>query len=116
MVPYDPRWVVSFAKEASRLTPVLQPWLVRPIEHVGSTSVPGLIAKPIIDMVAVVADIEAVENAIEPLAQIGWVSAPEPTDVLSREMSFCTPSVELRSHHLHVVGEFARLAGVDRVP
>lgn len=103
MVPYDPRWPDLFAHEASRLTTVLRPWLVAPIEHVGSTAVPGLVAKPIVDMAAVVADIEATEEAIAPLARIRWIFAPEPTDGLSREMSFCTPSVEHRSHHLHVV-------------
>ena len=34
---------------------------------------------------------------------IGWVAAPEPEDALERRLSFCTPSVELRTHHLHIV-------------
>jgi len=78
---------------------------VRPIEHVGSTSIPGLVAKPIIDMVAVVADIEPIQGAVPTLGTIGWVAAPEPRDAISCEMSFCTPSVQRRTHHLHVVEE-----------
>jgi GrpB-like predicted nucleotidyltransferase (UPF0157 family) len=52
MVTYDPRWPGSYDEEQQRLTPVLEPWLSRPIEHVGSTSVRGLVAKPIIDKAA----------------------------------------------------------------
>jgi len=105
MVAYDPRWPGSYSEEQQRLTPVLAPWLTRPIEHVGSTSVPGLVAKPIIDMVAVVADIESFDGAVPALGAVGWVSAPEPLDAVNREMSFCTPSVQRRTHHLHVVEE-----------
>ena len=77
--------------------------MVRPIEHIGSTAVPGLVAKPIIDMVAVVRDIEGVAASRAPLYEIGWVSAPEPLDAVERKLSFCFPSVALRTHHLHVV-------------
>ena len=60
MCPYDPDWASSFERERVRLAPVLQPYLVLPLEHIGSTSVPGLVAKPIIDMLAVVGDISPV--------------------------------------------------------
>lgn len=103
MHPYDPRWPRSFQREASGLAVVLRPWLVEPLEHIGSTAVPGLVAKAIIDIVAVVADIDAAQAAAEPLASVGWIAAPEPTDVALRKLSFCTPSVERRTHHLHVV-------------
>ena len=105
MVPYDSAWVVSFEFERARLASVLDPWLVRPVEHIGSTAVPGLVAKPIIDMVAVVDNIEAAAAAEVPLRAIGWVLAPEPTDYRERKLSFCRPSAELRTLHLHVVEE-----------
>ena len=54
MVPHDPGWSGSFAAEARRLTEALGPWLAHPVEHIGSTAVPGLVAKPIIDVLAVV--------------------------------------------------------------
>jgi GrpB-like predicted nucleotidyltransferase (UPF0157 family) len=103
MCPYDPDWAVSFEYERARLTAVLDTWLTRPLEHIGSTSVPGLVAKPIIDMLAVVEDIEAAAAAEVLLREIGWVPAPEPGDDAERKLSFCLSSVELRTHHLHVV-------------
>jgi GrpB-like predicted nucleotidyltransferase (UPF0157 family) len=105
MYPYDPDWASSFERERVRLTPILQPYLVQPLEHIGSTSVPGLVAKPIIDMVAVVEDISPVGAEEGSLRRIGWLFAPEPTDETERRLSLCTPSRELRTHHLHVVEE-----------
>ncbi len=105
MYQYDPDWASSFEREQLRLTPLLQPYLVRPLEHIGSTSVPGLVAKPIIDMLAVVEDISPVIVEEDSLRQIGWLLAPEPADNVERRLSFCTPSRELRTHHLHVVEE-----------
>jgi GrpB-like predicted nucleotidyltransferase (UPF0157 family) len=103
MSPYDPGWPVSFEREERRLSVALRPWLVAPLEHIGSTAVPGLVAKPIIDIVAVVTDIGAAAAAVQPLAGLGWLAAPEPTDLALRKLSFCTPSVARRTHHLHVV-------------
>ena len=53
LAPYDPDWPRSFSREADRLRSVLGNEALR-IEHVGSTSVPGLMAKPIIDILLVV--------------------------------------------------------------
>ena len=92
MYQYDPDWASSFERERLRLTPLLQPYLVRPLEHIGSTSVPGLVAKPIIDMLAVVEDISPVIVEEDSLRQIGWLLAPEPADNVERRLSFCTPS------------------------
>ncbi len=86
---------------------MLDTWLIQPLEHIGSTAVPGLVAKPIIDMLAVVEDIEAAAAAEVSLRKIGWVPAPEPGDDAARKLSFCMPSVELRTHHLHVVERVA---------
>ncbi|MGH8227818.1 MAG: GrpB family protein, partial [Steroidobacteraceae bacterium] len=47
--PYDPDWSARFEAERAALAEVLQPWLAGPIEHVGSTAVSGLAAKPILD-------------------------------------------------------------------
>ena len=103
MCPYDPGWASSFERERLRLSPILQPYLLQPIEHMGSTAVAGLVAKPIIDMLAVVEDISPVIVEEESLRQIGWLLAPEPGDDIERRLSFCTPSRKLRTHHLHIV-------------
>jgi GrpB-like predicted nucleotidyltransferase (UPF0157 family) len=105
MWPYDPEWAVSFEYERERVTAVLKMCLAQPLEHIGSTAVPGLIAKPIVDIVAVVRNIEPVAAAEDLLREIGWLKAPEPGDDPARKLSFCTPSVELRTHHMHVVEE-----------
>jgi GrpB-like predicted nucleotidyltransferase (UPF0157 family) len=55
IVDYDPRWPELFEREAERIRAALGSRALR-LEHCGSTSVPGLAAKPIIDMVLVVAD------------------------------------------------------------
>lgn len=62
-------------------------------------------AKAIIDMMAVVRDIDDVDQAVGPLHALGWVHAPEPGDEERRVRSFCTPDVARRSHHLHVIEE-----------
>jgi GrpB-like predicted nucleotidyltransferase (UPF0157 family) len=92
MYPYDPDWAIDFEPERIRLAPILQPFLVQPLEHMGSTSIPGLVAKPIIDMLAVVEDIALVVAMEGPLREIGWVLALEPADEVERRLSFCTPS------------------------
>ena len=51
---YDPIWPARFALERQRLAEVLEPWMAGPIEHVGSTAIPGLRAKPIIDIMVAV--------------------------------------------------------------
>ena len=57
---YDSRWPGRAAQYANELRPVLAPWLLGTIEHVGSTAVPGLVAKPVIDLMAQVTDTDAV--------------------------------------------------------
>ena len=51
---------------------VLAPWLVGGIHHIGSTAVPGLAAKPVIDMLAGVRDLEEARGAFEPLRELGY--------------------------------------------
>jgi GrpB-like predicted nucleotidyltransferase (UPF0157 family) len=72
IVDYDPQWPELFAREADRIRSVLGSLALR-IEHAGSTSVPGLAAKPIIDLLLVVAD-SAQEDAYAPaLEAAGYV-------------------------------------------
>src|SRR3954451_4148512 len=72
LVEYDPAWPRHFAREAARIEQALGDGALR-IEHVGSTSVPGLIAKPIVDILLVVAD-SADEAAYVPaLEAAGYV-------------------------------------------
>lgn len=72
VVDYLAEWPVYFAEEAARLTELLGP-LARRIEHVGSTSVPGLAAKPTVDMQVCVARIEPRAAYAALLARLGYL-------------------------------------------
>jgi GrpB-like predicted nucleotidyltransferase (UPF0157 family) len=101
IVPYHEGWPAAFERERVRVeTTLRRRWLVGPVEHVGSTSVPGLPAKPIIDMLARVADHGV--DVVTAMAAIGWTHAPEPGDAADRKWSFCFPDVAWRTHHLHI--------------
>jgi GrpB-like predicted nucleotidyltransferase (UPF0157 family) len=76
LVPYDPEWPRQFEAERALLERVLGPWLEGGIHHVGSTAIPGIAAKPVIDMVAGVRDLEEARAAFEPLAELSYVYAP----------------------------------------
>lgn len=69
VVPYDPTWPRLFEEERSHLWSCLPADLVRRIEHFGSTAVPGLSAKPIIDILVEVADLEETRRRIAPLLE-----------------------------------------------
>jgi GrpB-like predicted nucleotidyltransferase (UPF0157 family) len=71
LAEYDPDWPKLFAKEAARIARVLGETAVR-VEHVGSTSVPGLAAKPIIDIVMAVTDSSDEESYVAPLVAHGY--------------------------------------------
>ena len=76
VVPYDPAWPELFAAERGVLEEALEPWLHGGIHHIGSTAVPGLAAKPIIDMIAGVRDLEEARVAFEPMAQLSYEYFP----------------------------------------
>lgn len=72
VVPYDPEWPRWFERERAVLEKALRQWLAAGVEHVGSTAVPGLAAKPIVDMLAGVRDLEEARAAFEPLERLGY--------------------------------------------
>ena len=69
VVPYDPKWPTLFREERDHLRSCLPRDLVKRIEHFGSTAVPGLAAKPIIDMLVEVASLEETRRRIAPLLE-----------------------------------------------
>ncbi|HEU5491722.1 MAG TPA: GrpB family protein [Gaiellaceae bacterium] len=72
LAEYDPNWPRLYEREAERIGRALGPKMLR-IEHVGSTSVPGLAAKPLIDIVLVVADTTDEDAYVPPLEAAGYV-------------------------------------------
>ena len=100
LAPYDPTWPGRFEDERARLARALSPWLAGPIEHIGSTAVPALTAKPVIDIMAGVRDLPSSLEARDALALLDYVYFPYRPDVMHW---FCKPSPALRTHHLHLV-------------
>ena len=97
---YDPAWPAGFRREADVLTAALGPWVTGGVHHVGSTAVPGLAAKPIIDIMVGVADLESSRPCIDVVAGLGYCYAPHRADVMHW---FCKPSPTRRTHHLQLV-------------
>ena len=106
VVEYDARWPSLFERERTLLEPVLRPWLAGPIEHVGSTAVPGLAAKPTIDIMAAVESLEASRTALPVLSRLDYVYFPHRPSLMHW---FCKPSPISRTHHLHLVPFRSRL-------
>lgn len=100
LVAYDPTWPALFDEERAQLEPLLMPWLAGPIEHIGSTAVPGLTAKPVIDIMAAVGDLASSLPARDAVARLGYIYFPYRPDVMHW---FCKPSPAQRTHHLHLV-------------
>ena len=73
---YDEEWPRRFEVERALLERVLAPWLEGGIHHVGSTAIPGVAAKPIIDMIAGVRDFEEARAAYASLGELSYVHAP----------------------------------------
>jgi GrpB-like predicted nucleotidyltransferase (UPF0157 family) len=72
LVAYDPAWPANFVREAARIRDALGDRAMR-IEHVGSTSVPGLDAKPVVDILLVVADSSDEASYVPALEAAGYV-------------------------------------------
>ena len=102
VVDYDPRWPVWFAEIRARLTPYLE-GIPHTVEHVGSTAVPGLAAKPIIDVDVVVPSSELVPAGVAALVAAGYQHEGD-LGITGRE-AFGLPADATRYHHLYVVVE-----------
>ena len=100
VLPYDPRWPERFAAEREALSAALGPEVASDIHHVGSTAVPGLAAKPTVDILVGVPDLEGARRYFEALQQLEYQYAP----YLPEQMHwFCKPSPRQRLFHLHLV-------------
>jgi GrpB-like predicted nucleotidyltransferase (UPF0157 family) len=99
VVEYDPSWVDAFDQVREYVWPAVQQVAIA-VEHVGSTAVPGLAAKPVLDVDVVVADVTAVSAAVAALARIGYVHQGD-LGIQGRE-AFTSPA-GLPENHLYVV-------------
>jgi GrpB-like predicted nucleotidyltransferase (UPF0157 family) len=106
IVPYDETWPTRFEQERAILDRAIKRWVVGGIEHVGSTAVPGLAAKPVIDIMVGVDSLEASRAAIPVLSELEYCYFPYRPDVMHW---FCKPSPSFRTHHLHLIPFRSRL-------
>lgn len=100
VVEYNPAWPTLFEAERSLLETALVPWLAGPVEHIGSTAVPGLPAKPIIDIMAPVHSLTGSTAAIAAASALNYLYYPYKPEQMHW---FCKPSPAQRTHHLHLV-------------
>jgi len=107
--PYDPAWPESFREEKEHLLSCLPGDLIRRVEHFGSTAVPGLAAKPIVDMLVEVTDLSATRVRIAPVLEaLGYEYLWRPTRgddgppfyawFIKRDRR-----TGARTHHIHMV-------------
>ena len=105
LAPHDPRWPTAAEQEGRRLTRACGP-LVIGVEHIGSTSVPGLIAKPLLDLMPLVKRYEDGFACVGPMRALGYWYAGE----------FGIPGRHLfvkgspRTHHAHMLVEGSKAA------
>jgi len=100
IVEYEPFWPAFFILESQRLAPLL-PGVE--IHHIGSTAVHGLAAKPVIDMIALVDELQASIAAV--MEGAGYHLPARFNANLIHRRFLCYPSASYRTHHLHLVDE-----------
>ena len=100
ILPYDPCWALEFEAERGRIAHALGE-LAQRIDHHGSTSVPGLDAKPIIDIQVSVIHLAPIQAYAMPLTTLGYVHDPHPDDAFCP--FFYRPRLWPHTHHVHVV-------------
>jgi GrpB-like predicted nucleotidyltransferase (UPF0157 family) len=106
IAPYDPAWPSTFLELHATLADALGDIAVD-IVHVGSTAVPGLAAKPIIDLVAVIESDDRLPTAIERLARIGYTFESD-LGVAGRYAFRPPPPHDIHHHHLYVCAKSNR--------
>lgn len=103
VVKYDPAWDQAGPAEGQRLQQLLAPWLAGNVEHVGSTAVPGLAAKAIIDLQAPVTDLAVADAVASTLAPQGWHYVPPELDQRNYRRFYVKVVDDHRVAHLHLM-------------
>lgn len=106
VVPHDPLWAAEFEKAAADVVAALGP-AVLSVHHIGSTSVPGIHAKPVIDMLAVVTDVTAVDRRSAEMERLGYEGLEEFGIDGRRYFRRDDPSGR-RTHQIHAFADGSR--------
>lgn len=99
IVPYDDRWPAAFAAEATRIWPLVSAHAID-IQHIGSTAVPGLDAKPVLDIALAVDTDEAVQVCREALTSLGYEFYD--AEVNGSGHSYFIRGRQVRTHQAHL--------------
>ncbi|WP_338688533.1 GrpB family protein [Bradyrhizobium sp. 26S5] len=100
---YDPNWPALFDQERARIQAALG-GLALAVEHIGSTAVPGLPSKPIIDLLVGVLDLDGAQHRyVEPMATLGYTYMPQYESWLPGELFFRKGPPGPWTHHVHVM-------------
>lgn len=102
LVQHDPAWPSSFAAEQQRLLSLF-PRELRSVEHIGSTAIPGMPAKPIVDMLAGVDSMAVADALFERVLRHGYSTSRAFNEMLPDRRWFMRTVDGHRTHHLHVV-------------
>jgi GrpB-like predicted nucleotidyltransferase (UPF0157 family) len=103
---YDPRWPAIYAEEGARIQETAGEWLLG-MEHVGSTSVPGLAAKPVVDIMPGLRALSDAPGVIAAMEELGYQYIPDYEDDLPERRFFVRPPGPANRHrrlfHVHAV-------------
>jgi len=98
VVPYNPEWLSQFQAEAEQLSEILG-GNVLSIDHIGSTAIPGLYAKPTIDILIVVQSHDQLDDRNDSLEALGYV--PKGENGIAGRRYFKKPAGDAHLYHLH---------------
>jgi GrpB-like predicted nucleotidyltransferase (UPF0157 family) len=99
VVTYNPEWPQMYDEESHKISSLLSSEIVS-IHHIGSTAIPGIFAKPVIDILVVVEDIDKIDNYNPQMASTGYI--PRGEYGIPGRRFFIKPSQDFRSHHVHI--------------
>ncbi len=105
VVPYNEQWKTDFETIKQHLLTTINDIIIS-IEHIGSTSIEGLSAKPIIDIDVVIKDYSVFDTVIERLASLGYIHEGN-LGIKDREAFDYKGNADLPKHHLYVCPEFS---------
>lgn len=111
VLPYDPAWPLHYEAACQDILRAIGPYVTR-IEHIGSTAVPGLAAKPVIDILVGVRSLADAPAFLPPLYPLGYAYQPEHEDVFPERRYLHRIVDGAHTHHLHIVepqSEFFRV-------